>query len=482
MRNVPHVPPWALIAVACSAQFLVVLDVSIVNVALPTIRADLGFGAAGLEWVVNAYTLTLAGLLLFGGRVADVFGASRMFLLGLCLFAAASLAGGLAGSPEMLVAARAVQGVGAALLSPTTLTVLLAEFPEGHRKVTALAAWSAAGSVGGASGSVLGGLLTNSWSWRWVLLINVPVGLVILTLSRFVLPRTAPGTRIPLDVPGAVSATLGLTALAYGISAGPTLGWGSWHTYGALGVALVGLSCFLLLQSRTTRHRLVPLEMFRMRSFTWGNALMLLVGGVIFPLWYFVSLHLQEVAGYSAVEAGLAFLPHTLAMLLGARLSPALLRRTGPRALTAIGAGTAALGFLWHSQTTAASPLILGVLIPGVVICFGLALTFTPLAAIATAGVGADRAGLASGVLNTARQVGGALGLAALTSLASVAAPETAPSETYSSGLGAAFLVSAAGCALITLATLLLPETQEDSSPPTTGQSTMNTLAAGRHD
>lgn len=472
-------PPWVLISVACAAQFLVVLDVSIVNVALPAIRADLGFGAAGLEWVMNAYTLAFAGLLLFGGRVADVFGATRMFAIGLVLFAGASLIGGLAGTPEMLVVARAAQGVGAALLSPTTLSVLLAEFPQGRRRLRALASWSAVSSVGGACGSLLGGVLTDSWSWRWVLLINVPLGILILLLGRLALPQSAPRRHSRLDLPGAVSATLGVAALTYGVSSGPTHGWDSWQVLGALGITLVGLIWFLLLQSNTSRTRLMPLELFRMRSFAWGNLLMLLAGGVVLPLWYFVSLYLQEVAGYTAIATGLAFLPHTLAMVTGARLSPVLLRTVGPRALTAAGAGTAAFGFLWHAQITVASPLILGALIPGALICFGLSVTFTPLASIATGSLGADLSGLASGVLNTARQIGGAIGLAALTSLALVAAPAAESDGASISGFSAVFLASAIGCTLIAVGALFLPRTGRVSGSAAEGNSstTMKTAS-----
>lgn len=452
-----RITPLALISVACAAQFLVVLDISIVTVALPDIRADLGFGAEGLEWVVIAYTLTFASLLLFGGRAADVFGATRMFVVGLALFVGASLVGGLAGSPEILVSARAAQGVGAALLSPTTLSVLLAHFPQGRQRVAALAAWGAVGSVGGACGSLLGGVLTDSWSWRWVLLINVPLGLLILLAGRCVLPRTAPDGRGRLDLPGAVSATLGVAALTYAVSGGPTHGWDSWQVLGAGGLSLVGLIWFLLLQSNASRARLMPLELFRMRSFALGNLLMLLAGGVVVPLWYFVSLYLQEIAGYSAIVTGLAFLPHTLAMVAGARLSPALLRTIGPRALTAGGAGAAAIGFLWHAQITPSSPLISGALLPGALICFGLSVTFTPLASTATSELRTELSGLASGVLNTARQIGGAIGLAALTSLALIAAPAPESGGASISGVSAVFLASATGCALIAAGAWFLP-------------------------
>lgn len=458
-----RVPPWLLIVVACAAQFLVVLDISIVNVALPAMRADLGFGESGLEWVVNAYTLTFAGLLLLGGRVADVLGTSRMFAVGVGVFAAASLAGGLAGSPGMLIAARAVQGVGAAILSPTTLAVLLIKFPQGRPRVAALAAWSAVGSVGGAAGSVLGGVLTDSWSWRWVLLINVPVGIFILLLGRYVLPPTVAGSRQRLDVPGAISATVGLAALTYAISSGPDHGWNSWQALSASSLAVMGLGWFLLLQLSRTRTRLLPLEMFRVRSFAWGNALMLLTGSVVLPLWYFVSIYLQEVAGYSAIEAGLAFLPHTLAMILGARLSPVLLPRLGPRVLTVIGAGAACVGFLWHAQVTVTSPLLYGVLLPGIIICLGLSLTFTSLAMVATAGLDSDDTGLASGVLNTSRQVGGAIGLAALSSLAVMMMPGNFGNVDQVSGFAAAFFVSAAVCVLIGLGALFLPEGEKSA-------------------
>jgi EmrB/QacA subfamily drug resistance transporter len=416
-----HVPDGIILALACVAQFMVVLDVSIVNVALPSIGRDLHYTASGLQWVVNAYVLTFAGFLLLGGRAADLFGRRRVFLFGLGLFTVASLAGGVAQDSAWLTAARAVQGIGGALLSPATLTIIVTTFaPE--RRPWALGIWSAVAGAGGAAGSILGGVLTSTLSWRWVLFVNIPIGvagiiagLVWLTESR----ASDRGGRAPrLDIGGAVTVTLGLGALVYAIVGTETHPWGSVHTLGLLAVAAVLLAVFAVIELRVARTPLVPFGLFRSRSVTGANTVMFLIGAAFFAMWYFLSLYLQNVLGYSALRAGMAFVPMAVAIMIGAQISSRLTPRTGVRPPLLAGSVLATAGFAWLSRITPEGSYWQHVFGPGCIIALALGLLFMPLAAAATAGVPFSEAGLASGVLNTSRQVGGSLGLAVLATIA----------------------------------------------------------------
>ena len=416
-----HVPDGIILAIACVAQFMVVLDVSIVNVALPSIGRDLHYTASGLQWVVNAYVLTFAGFLLLGGRAADLFGRRRVFLFGLGLFTIASLAGGVAQDSTWLTAARAVQGIGGALLSPATLTIIVTTFaPE--RRPWALGVWSAVAGAGGAAGSILGGVLTSTLSWRWVLFVNIPIGvagmiagLVWLTESR-ASDRGGPAPR--LDIGGAITVTLGLGALVYAIVGTETHSWGSAQTLILLAVAVVLLAVFTVIELRLVRTPLVPFSLFRSRSVSGANMVMFLVGAAFFAMWYFLSLYLQNVLGYSALRAGLAFLPMAIAIIIGAQASSRLLPRIGVRPLLLTGTVLATVGFAWLSRITPAASYWQHVFGPGCIISLALGVLFTPLAAAATTGVSFSEAGLASGVLNTSRQIGGSLGLAVLATIA----------------------------------------------------------------
>lgn len=415
-----HVPDGVILAIACVAQFMVVLDVSIVNVALPSIGHDLHYSATGLQWVVNAYVLTFAGFLLLGGRAADLFGRRRAYLFGLGLFTVASIAGGLAQSTTWLTVARAAQGVGGAFLSPATLTILVTTF-SGRSLAKALGTWSAVAGAGGAAGSLFGGLLTAGLSWRWVLFVNLPIGvlagaaaLAFLGESR----RGADGPRRRLDVAGAVTVTAGLGALVYAIVGTDAHPWGSAPTLTWLAVAVVLLAVFALVEVRAASTPLVPFRLFRSRSVSGANVVMLLVGAAFFAMWYFLSLYLQNVLGYGPLKAGLAFLPMSLAIILGAQAASRLLARYGPRPVLLAGTLVATAGFAWLAQIDGHADYASHVLGAGCVISLALGLLFTPLASAATSGVDRREAGLASGVLNTSRQVGGSLGLAALATLA----------------------------------------------------------------
>ncbi|HZD00357.1 MAG TPA: MFS transporter [Actinomycetes bacterium] len=466
---------WVL-ALVCLAQFMVVLDVSIVNVALPSIRDDLHFSQTGLQWVVNAYTLAFAGFLLLGGRAADLYGRRRIFLLGIGLFTAASLAGGLAQNQSMLIAARTAQGLGGAILSPATLTILTTTFTDRRRRSRALGMWSAVAGAGGAAGSLLGGVLTDLAGWRWILFINVPIGLLGLLAARVLLVETRRG-RAPstLDTPGAVLVTGGLMALVYAIVGTSQHAWTSTRTLATLGVAVVLLGWFLYHEARIARHPLMPLGLFRSGSVRGANLVMLCMGGGFFAFWFFLSLYMQNVLGYSPLVAGFAFLPSTLGIIVGAQVGSRLLPRVGVRPLLVPGAAMATGALLWLGRVTPDGSYVATLLGPTVLGPLGLGLAFTPIAFAATAGVPADQAGLASGLVNTTRQVGGSIGLAALATVATNrttallgAAP---PASALTSGYARAFLASAAILVLGALAALVLPSAPRTPRTPAPAQS-----------
>ncbi|MFS2293599.1 MAG: MFS transporter [Actinomadura sp.] len=395
-----------VLALACTAQFMVVLDVSVVNVALPSVQADLAIAPADLQWIVNAYALTFGGLLLLGGRLADLYGLRRTVIAGLALFTLASLAGGLAEDPWTLIAARAFQGAGAAVLAPATLTMLTTTFDEDLRP-RVLAAWTAVGLAGGTAGNLIGGVLTDALSWRWVLLINVPVGALALLPTRLLANVRSKGRR--LDVPGATLATAGVAALTYGI----TRDWNA----PALTCGIAALVAFTVLQSRS-RTPLLPLRLLRIRTVAVGNVTMLLAGACLNPMWFFLTLSMQNVLHYSPLQTGLAFLPHTLlTMAVALHVTPRLMERAAGRTLIVTGALIAAAGFLWQSRLAPGDGYLTGILGPAVLISAGAGLLNTPLTNAVTTGVPDHDAGAASGLMNTTKQTGAALGLAALVTL-----------------------------------------------------------------
>ncbi|TKK85010.1 MFS transporter [Herbidospora galbida] len=412
---------------------MVVLDVSIVNVALPAMRAELGFTETGLQWVVNAYALTFAGLMLLGGRAADLFGRKRVFLTGVTVFALASLLGGMAADPGLLIAARVLQGVGAAVLAPTTLTILTTTFAEGPRRTAAISAWNAVGAAGGAAGGILGGTLTELLSWRWTLLINVPIGLAIVVTGLRVIARDRPEGSARLDLPGAALVTGALTAIAYGTVETHEHGWASPVSLVPLALGVLGLGVFVLVESKTARP-LVPLALLTRRTVAGTTIIQVLSGAIFFAMWYFLSLYLQTDLGYSPLEAGLGFLPHAVTLIATGRGAPYLLRRMTPRTLL-LGASVVAIAGMLL-QAAMLDGYVLGVMIPGILMCAGAGLAFTPLVVLATNGVRREESGLVSGVLGASRQVGGSLGLAGLATVA-------ATFDTPTAGYSAVFLVGA---------------------------------------
>lgn len=460
-----HGRSGVILALACVAQFMVVLDVSIVNVALPSIRHDLGFSASGLQWVVNAYTLTFAGFLLLGGRAADLYGRRRIFLAGLALFSLASLAGGLAQNQGWLLAARATQGLGGAVLAPASLTLITTTFTEGSARNRAIGMWSALAGAGGATGAVLGGLLTDLATWRWILFVNVPIGALAIVAARIVLQESKDETRSrKLDAPGAVLATVSLTLLVFALVESSTSGWGSAEVLGSLGAA-IGLGVlFLVQEAKLATAPLVPLRMLRTRSLASANVTMLCVGAAIFASWYFLSLYMQEVLGYSPLKAGIAFLPQSVAIIVGAQLSSRLVGRFGARILAIGGPLISAVGLAWLGRIGVHSTYWGALFVPSILVTFGVGLSFTPLAVAATSGVAHREAGLASALLNTARQVGGAIGLAALATIAVdrthslINVHAAAPSLTaLSSGYGLAFTCAAGAAVLASVVGFTIP-------------------------
>ncbi len=456
------VPGWATLAVCCLAQFMVVLDISIVNVALPQMKIDLHLSQGGQQWVINAYTLTFAGLLMLGGRAADLFGRRRVFLLGLAAFTVFSLLGGLAQSGAWLITARALQGASGAVLAPATLSLLTTTFTAPAARRRALGAWSATAASGAAIGVLAGGILTDLLDWRWVLFVNVPVGIAVLAGAAWTLPESRAGEAArQLDIPGAVTVTAGMALIVYGIVGTATHPWGSAHTISilALGIALLG--AFALIEARLARHPLVPLAVFRRRSLTVANGVSFAIGASIFSLFFFLSLYLQQVNGYTPLRAGLAFLPVGLAILTTALLAARIVARIGARWQLTAGLLLTATGLAWLTQLTPGDGYWPGVFVPGVLAGAGFGLSFVPMTMAATGGVPPQQAGLASGLVSTTRQVGGAIGLAVTATVAAAVHSQSAAPHAVASavttGYDRAFGVGAVVLGAGALVALLLP-------------------------
>jgi EmrB/QacA subfamily drug resistance transporter len=457
----------ALLAVA-TAQLMVVLDATVVYVALPHIQQALGFSGSGLEWVINAYALAFGGLLLLGGRAGDLLGRRRMFVAGLLLFSVASLAGGLATSPAWLLAARAVQGAGGAIVAPTALALIATTFPEGPPRNRAMGVYAAMSGAGGAAGLIVGGLLVTYASWRWVLFVNVPIGIAVALAAMIVLP---PAARRPgrLDLPGAITGTGGVAALVYGLSNAATSPdgtshWGDTKVVTALTAGVVLLAAFALIETRS-RDPLLPVRLLGQRDRLGANLMMLGVGTAIFGVFFFVNLFVQDVWGYSALRTGVAFLPLTVALLAASGAATALVPRIGARPLLLAGGAASAGGLYWLSRVTEHSTYASGLLGPSLMTGAGLGLLFVPLPLVALTRVGEGDSGVASSLLNAGRQVGGSIGLAVLgtvawTVVADGARAQAAAARTaswhaiYQHALAAGFdraFLTAAGLALLIL-------------------------------
>jgi EmrB/QacA subfamily drug resistance transporter len=451
---------WAVtVVVVCLAQFMVILDATITNVALPSIQADLHFSAANLQWVVNVYLLVFGGFLLLGGRAGDLFGRRKLFIAGITLFTVASLLDGLATSSGSLVAARALQGLGAALVAPSALSIITTTVPEGPDRAKALGAFAAISGGGGAVGLLLGGLLTDALSWQWVFFVNVPVGVIALLLAlRFVPESRAEDRRGGFDLIGAFLVTSGLVLLTYAIVKAQDFGWGSGRTLGLGAAAVALLVAFGAVQNRRAAP-LVRLSIFRTRTLSTANVVTLLLLSGMNAFFYFGSLYFQQVKGYNALESGAAFVPMTVGIIAGSVISQRLIAQFGVKAVLLGGITLGAAGLAWMTMLTPASGY-LGGFVPGILLlALGIGHAFVPLTLIATGGVDPDDQGLASGLFNTSQQVGGALGLAVLSTFANSATSGAGGSRvdglvhgyTVAFGIGAGLLAVGAVVVAVTL-------------------------------
>ncbi|MFC5791245.1 MFS transporter [Agromyces tardus] len=461
----PARPTRLALVLLAATQFLLVLDSAIVNVALPSMQADLGFSPQGITWVVNAYALLFGGLLLFGGRLADVAGARRVFVAGVAVFAAASVAGALAQAPEALVAARAVQGVGAALTAPAAMALVMAIFAPGPGRNRALGTMGAAAGLGGASGSILGGLLTEAWGWPAILWINVPMGILIVAGALRRLPAAAARAgRLSLDLGGAATATGAVLALVYGLIGVSESGWLSARALLPLAAAAALLGLFATIERRAA-DPLLPPSLFRVRGLRGANLTVLLSAMAMMPMWFLLTVYLQAVRGYGPVGAGLAVIPTVAMLVVFNGLSHRIIAKFGVRMPLAAGLLVAAAGLAWTSDLAPQSSFVADLLLPQLVTGIGFGLAFVAGTVSATSNVPLERSGVAAGFYNTSQQVGGAIGLAVLAAVA--AGTGVVDTGALTSDLGQAFRVAAGFAAAAAVAAwLLLPRAIRPAGSP----------------
>jgi EmrB/QacA subfamily drug resistance transporter len=461
---------WVALILLCFAQFIVVLDASIVNVALPSIGEALSISQENLSWVLNAYVLAFGGFLLLGGRLADLLGRRRVFIAGLALVAVASLVAGFASNEGQLIAARAAQGLGAAIISPAALSILATTFRDDAERNKALGAWGAVGGVAGAAGVLLGGVLTDGLGWEWVLWVNVPVATVVALLTPAVIgeSRSESATR-RFDIPGAVTVTAGLSLLVYAIVGAAEAGWGSARTLGLIGGAAILLGAFVAIELRSDSP-LVPFRIFRLRTLTGANVVGLLIGASLISMFFFITLYLQQVLGYSPLETGLAYLPMALTIVVVAGIASQLVTRLGFKPVLMLGMALTGVALVWFSRVSVDGGFAVDVLGPSVLAGAGLGMAIVPDTVAAMTGVRPEETGLASGLINTSQQIGGALGLAVLATvansrtgdvLAGSGGDSAALPSALTEGFQAAFLVGALLAALGLVLTLVLIRTRD---------------------
>src|SRR4051794_30296245 len=473
MQESPQVPVRAsanaVLAVVAVAQFMVVLDGTVVNVALPSIQRDVGFSEQSLSWVLNAYTLVFGGFLLLGGRAADRLGRRRLFMAGIALFAGASLACGLSQSEATLLIARGAQGLGGAMVSPAALSIILTTFAEGSERNRALAVWGAIAGAGGAVGLLLGGAIVQLLSWRWVFFVNVPIGAAVLLLAPRIVPESrAEGVRDGYDVGGATAITLGTMTLVFTLIKANDWGWGSTRTVIGFAASAALLAGFVLIERRHA-NPLVPLRIFSNRNLAAADATMLLVIAALFGVFFFCTLYLQQVLGYNALKTGVAYLPLSLTLIGASGFASRLVDRFTPKPVLVVGLLIATVGLALFTRIQPHGDYAGRVLPAMVVMAFGLGLAFVPITIAATSGVAAEDSGLASGLLNTTQQVGGSLGLAVLSAVSTsqttsaLHGGSTVPAA-LTHGFTAAFTVSAILCAVAAVvAMVLLPGRRRDA-------------------
>src|SRR5215204_5667878 len=458
---------WTALILLCSAQFIVVLDASIVNVALPSIGKGLDFSEQNLPWVVNAYVIAFGGFLLLGGRAADLLGRRRVFMTGLAVVGIASLAAGFSTNQGQLIAARAAQGLGAAIVSPAALSIVTSLFKDGAERNKALGAWGAVAGSAGAAGVLLGGILTDGLGWQWVLWVNVPVAAIALALTPGLIPESrSESTTRHYDAAGAVSITAGLSLLAYALLDASESGWGSTKIVSLLAVSAALIAAFVAIELRS-KAPLVPIRIFRLRTLTGANVVGLLLGASLFSMFYFISLYMQQVLGYSAIHAGLSYLPLAVTIIVAAGLGGQLVTRFGFKPILAAGMLFVAGGLLWFSQVSVGGGFLTDILGPSLLAAIGLGFAFVTSTIAAIHGVEQREQGLASGLINTSQWIGRALGLAVLSTIATTQTDDAIATGTSSlpnaltDGYQAALLGGAVIAAIGFVATLVLIRTRD---------------------
>ena len=456
---------WFALALLLGIQFMVVLDIAIVNVALPSIQSDLGFSQENLQWVVSAYALFFGGFLLLGGRIADLIGRRRVFIAGTIVFTTASLLSGLAWSEGALIGARALQGLGAALITPAALSILMTTFPEGKERNAALGAWGGVGAFGAVAGVLLGGVLTDALSWEWIFFVNVPVGLLALALAPVLLTESRDANVKSFDAPGAVLVTGGLVVLVYAITQANSYGWGSFETIGLFTAAAVILASFIAWEARTAEP-LMPFSIFRLRTVVGANVAGLILGTAMFAMFLMLTLYMQQVLHYSAMKTGVGYLAVAGTAIVWSGVAAQLVNRVGVKPVLVAGMTFLSAGLIYFTQVSVGGSYV-GDLLPGfLLISIGMGFSFVPISIAALAGVHSSEAGLASGLMNTTQQIGGALGIAVLSALATsrtedAIASGTAQADAAVHGFQAAF-TGAAAVALVGILVALVVVRSED--------------------
>ena len=451
---------WLALALLCAVQFMVILDIAIVNVALPSIQVDLGFSQENLQWVISAYALVFGGFLLLGGRMADIIGRRKLFIVGLVVFTAGSLLCGLSWDEASLIGSRAIQGLGAAIISPAALSILMTTFREGRERNIALGAWGAVGGFGAAAGVLLGGVLTDSLSWEWIFFVNVPVGLLGLALAPVLLDESRDLRVRRFDAIGALLVTGGLVALVYGITQANEFGWSSWETISLFAGALALLAAFAAWEVRN-RAPLVPFSIFKLRTLTGSNVAAFLMGTMLFSMFLLLTLYMQQVLGYSAMETGVAYLACAGTAIIWANVAAQLVNRVGIKPVLVAGMAIMTVGIAYFTQISPQGSYVVD-LLPGLLLIgLGMPFAYVAISIGGLTGVGKSDAGLASGLINTTQQIGGALGIAALSAIATSVTADAVANGTgvpvaMTDGFHAGFWAGTGVAALGLLAALLL--------------------------
>jgi EmrB/QacA subfamily drug resistance transporter len=469
---------WMALGLLCVVQFMVILDIAIVNVALPSIQVDLGFSQENLQWVISAYALVFGGFLLLGGRLADLLGRRRVFMGGLIVFTIGSLLCGLSWSEGSLIAARALQGLGAATISPAALSILTTTFQEGRERNIALGAWGAVGGLGAAAGVLMGGILVDLLSWQWIFFVNVPVGIAGLILAPILLVESRDERESSFDVLGALLVTSGLSILVLAITKGQTWGWSSGRTIGVFAISAVLIAAFVLQESRT-KHPLMPFSIFRLQTLTAANIIMFIMGTALFSMFLMLTLYMQQVLHFSPLKTGFGYLAVAGTAIIWANVAAAMVTRVGVKPTLVVGMAVMTFGLVLFTQVSVDGSYVKNLLPGFLVIGFGMPLAFVALTIAALAGTRPHEAGLASGLINTSQQIGGAVGIAILSTVATTTTSDAVKSGTavptaLTEGFQNAFWVGAAVTLVGVIVSLLLVRPR-DFEPATEMEAALET-------